>query len=316
MNGEWAAACPVCRAALAPFAPDLTELPCAGCGTTWPRTDGVWRMVHPERAADIDGFLADYLIVRHAEGRAHAEPDWYRALPSTLRDDPMHEQWRMRSASLQHLTGTIVGPATRYVRRPLRIVDLGAGVGWLSHQFRQNGHQPIAIDVNVDPGDGLVATRHLAPDWPVVQAHFDHLPLPDDCADLAIFNASLHYTTDPVATLAEARRIVGRHGLVIVMDSPLYRRERDGDAMLAERARDFEQRFGTRSDTLPSVGYLTMALMRTWGREVGLRWTAIRPWYGWRWAARPWAARLHHRRAPSRFRILVGRPVSGARARS
>jgi hypothetical protein len=41
---------------------------------------------------------------------------------------------------------------------------------------------------------------------------------------------------------------------------------------------------------LDAVGYLTWAMLRDLGRDLDLRWRIIRPWYGWRWALRPWRA--------------------------
>ncbi len=88
----------------------------------------------------------------------------------------------------------------------------------------------------------------------------------------------------------------------------LYRRDASGRQMLVERHADFERRFGRRSDSVASRQYLTPAELDRLGRELGLRWQRSRPFYGWRWAARPWVARLRRRRPPSRFELLVGRP--------
>ena len=43
------------------------------------------------------------------------------------------------------------------------------------------------------------------------------------------------------------------------------------------------------------------------GKRLGIRFQAITPWYGWRWALRPWIARLKRRREPSRFAILLAK---------
>jgi ubiquinone/menaquinone biosynthesis C-methylase UbiE len=188
------------------------------------------------------------------------------------------------------------------------VLDLGAGVGWLSHRAAQLGHQPLAVDLSVDELDGLgAASCHLADGWPLVQAEFDRLPLADAQADVTVFNASLHYSVDLAATLAEALRVTRPDGAVVVMDSPIYRADAAGAAMVAERAADFERRFGTRSDAMPSVGYLTDDGIAALGRQLGVRWQTVVPWYGWRWAARPWQARLRRQRERSRFAVLVAR---------
>jgi SAM-dependent methyltransferase len=140
-----------------------------------------------------------------------------------------------------------------------------------------------------------------------LQASFDRLPLAAAQADLVVYNASFQYTTDPVATLAEGLRLLRPGGAVLVVDSPLYRRDASGRRMAAERHADFEARFGTRSDHLASLEYLTDDLLARLAGELGLVWHRGRPWYGWRWAIRPLLARARRQREPSRFLVLEAR---------
>jgi SAM-dependent methyltransferase len=121
-----------------------------------------------------------------------------------------------------------------------------------------------------------------------------------------IYNASLHYSPDYAVTLREALRVLRPGGQVVILESPVYRKEESGRRMVAERHADFERRFGTRSDALPSIEYLTWERLGALARELGLRWRKVPTWYGWRWALRPWVARLKRKREPSRFVILVG----------
>lgn len=74
--------------------------------------------------------------------------------------------------------------------------------------------------------------------------------------------------------------------------------------MVEERHADFARRFGTRSENLPSREYLTWPMLDDLARELGVTWRRVTPWYGWRWAMRPWIARLKGKREPSRFAIL------------
>jgi SAM-dependent methyltransferase len=317
--GNWTAACPVCGADLGPFAAaaSLPSLPCRSCRRDWPSVDGIWQLVHPHREREVDRFLADYVAIRLSEGRSGRPAGWYTALPSVGLDDPLAEEWRMRAVTWRHVEARVVAPLAAALGRELDVVDLGAGTGWLSHRLRRIGQRPISVDVNTDLEDGLAAAaRHLTPDWPVVQAHFDHLPLPDASADVAIFNASFHYSTDPVATLREARRVLRPDGLVVVIDSPIYRREHDGELMVRERWSSFVMEYGLRAERHPSIGFLTPDRLDRWGEALGIEWRTATPWYGWRWALRPAKARMRRRRRPSRFRVVIGRPVSAARARS
>ncbi len=187
------------------------------------------------------------------------------------------------------------------------IVDLGAGVGWLSRRLTELGHHPCSIDISVDDADGLGAARHYEPAWPLIQAEFDHLPFSDATADVVLYNASLHYSTDYRVTLREALRVLRPGGAVVVLDSPIYHRDESGRRMAAERHADFEKRFGTASNAMPSVEYLTWGMLDGLANDLDLKWETYRTWYGWKWAMRPVVARLKRKREPSRFAVLVGR---------
>jgi len=307
---DWPLACPACRTPLGPLSllsSGGNEARCPGCGLAYPCVSGIWRFLPPERSARFAPFLADYTRIRQAEQRGSEDPAYYLGLPDCPPDHPIAWQWALRRRTYAAFTRRVLprlGPS-------LKIVDLGAGVGWLSNRLALLGHHPLAVDLTVDDRDGLGAARHyapanrLAPSWPRLQAEFDRLPLADGTADLVIFNASLHYSTDYAVTLAEALRVLVRGGSVVVLETPLYKSDDSGRRMAAERHADFARRFGTRSDALPSREYLTWGGIAELGRRLGVRFHAVTPWYGWRWAARPWVARCKRRREPSRFAILL-----------
>ena len=154
--------------------------------------------------------------------------------------------------------------------------------------------------------DGLKAARHKAEPFPQLEAEFDHLPFRAASFDLAVFNASIHYSTDYRRTLGELRRCLRPGGHFVILDSPVYRVRDDGERMRAERHQEFERRFGFRSDAVPSLEYFDEGTLVDLASELNIRWSVHRPWYGWKWWSRPWKARLLGRRPPSRFWILDG----------
>jgi SAM-dependent methyltransferase len=300
-----ALACPLCRRALDIQTGSTTEVgACNGCARRFAQADGVWRMLRPERVALVDAFLADYTQIRLAEGRGSSDPAFYRNLPSCPASHPLAGQWRMHRRTWDSLRARVL-PA-KPSAAPLRIVDLGAGTGWLSNRLAQLGHEPCAIDLSCDGQDGLGAARHFVGGWLRVQAEFDRLPLADASVDAVIFNASLHYSSDYAATLREALRVLAPGGWLAVLETPVYRHEASGRRMVEERREYFRARFGTASDSVPSRQYLTWAGVTELSVMLGLKWRTVRPWYGIRWALRPWAARIRRRREPSQFPILIG----------
>ena len=171
------------------------------------------------------------------------------------------------------------------------------------------GHQPIAIDILGDPLDGLAAGRHYQDRTPFARlnAEFDDLPLANGSLDLAIYNASIHYSTDYRRTLCEIRRVLRPRGAFLIVDSPVYQCRELGEMMVQERHRQFEKTDGFASDTLRSIEYFDVQMLGDLGSELGITWTIHRPWYGWQWALRPWKARWRGKRQPSDFWILAGR---------
>src|SRR5437763_155217 len=145
---------------------------------------------------------------------------------------------------------------------------------------------------------------------PCVEAEFDRLPFADAQFDLAVFNSSLHYSTDYHGTLCEARRCLRPSGRIVVLDSPLYKRREHGELMRTERHRQFEAQYGFPSDSVASLEYLYESQLAELSRDLGLRWQILQPWYGLKWHLRPFKARLKGRRPPSRFCILVASPAS------
>lgn len=250
-------------------------------------------------------FLDQYAAIRHAEGRGSGDPEYYRALPFQDLSGRNSDQWRIRAHSYRCFERVILkNSATE--GRPLRILDLGAGNGWLSHRLTEQGHQSIAVDIFTDPLDGLGALRHYDTSVPAVAAEFDRLPFPDAGFDLVIFNSSLHYSSDYRRTLLEARRCLRVSGQLVIIDSPVYKAAEHGERMKEERHAWFEKQYGFRSDALRSVEYLDEPTLARLSADLRLVWKRYRPWYGWRWALRPLRAKMKGQRPPSRFVIISG----------
>ena len=170
-------------------------------------------------------------------------PDYYSICRPSRRPIRTRADWRIRRETYHHLLGHVLAAGPQ----PLRVLDLGAGSGWLSHRLASLGHHAVAVDAIDDAVDGLGAARHYASDFVRVQADFDALPFAPAQFDLVIFNGSLHYAPDTAATLAartphaRAGRCAGGDGFADVPRRE--RRSRDGrDGLCAVRRRLRRQR--------------------------------------------------------------------------
>lgn len=254
----------------------------------------------------LERFRQDYGAHRAAEGRGHDRDD-VLSLPYLARG-PLARQWAVRARTFDAFLRTVVGPAGRR----LDILDLGAGNGWLSHRLALEGHRCTAIDIRDDAIDGLGSSGPFLgqADFDCLVAAFEAVPLPDQCADLAVFNAALHYATDLNATLAEAARLVRQGGTIAILDSPFYAREADGVAMVAEKHAAAALHFGDRAETLlalPFIEFLTVERLARASAPLGLVWRRTRVRYPLWYEMRPFEALLRRRRVPSRFDLWTAR---------
>jgi SAM-dependent methyltransferase len=224
-------------------------------------------LVSGEAAAAASTFLEQFQAVRRADGHGQLSSAAYRALPEVPADDPLAGEWRIRRESYQ-----IVCRRLRQLPRgALRILDVGAGNGWLCNCFARAGHRPVAVDLNVDPVDGLLASRACVHRFPLIQAHFDALPFEPGQFDVVIMNASLHYASDPLRTLCEASRQLGPGGALVVMDSPMFSNLTDGEAMVSQQLTRLHTRYGIANPVRPGLGFLTFTLLHQAASAMGRR---------------------------------------------
>lgn len=301
-------ACPVCGTPLQ--ARTTLRQRCPVDDTCYECVDGIWRFLRPEVAAGHEVFVQQYETVRQAEGWGSDDTAYYRALPFADLSGRFPDIWHVRAKSFSTMVERIARPLASGKRRPLRILDLGAGNGWLSYRLAQEGHQVAAIDLLTNPYDGLGAHVWYESESPFipVQATFDRLPFVDDQADLVIFNGAVHYAADYAVTLGEALRVLVPDGRLVIMDSPVYQEASSGAQMVRERQARFRREYGFGSQSLSHENYLTYDRLPRLAQALAVEWQVIRPFYGWRWALRPWWARLRRHRQPAQFPLIVGRP--------
>ena len=292
--------CPCCGA-------DVDELTCVRCDFHMRVNNGIVHALPPERAAHYARFIADYESIRAAEGRGSIDKDFYLSLPYADKTGRNSLQWEIRSKSYDYLIRSVLKPLHGHGT----ILDLGSGNCWMSYRLALQRLKPVAVDLLTNEHDGLGAAAYYEPyletSIPRFQAEAINLPFQNEQFDAIIFNASFHYAEDYQSTLREAFRCLKPGGMVVVSDTPWYSSEESGRRMVAERKAQFRRRFGTASDSVKSLEYLTDVRLRALEKMLSIRWTSYTPWYGWKWAMRPLSAMLRCRREPSRFRIYVAR---------
>ncbi|MFQ5578946.1 MAG: class I SAM-dependent methyltransferase [Anaerolineae bacterium] len=249
--------------------------------------------------------MAEYETIRRAEGRGSDDSRYYRALPFADRSGRFSADWQIRAQSFRVLLDKVVTRLEQERRRPLRILDLGAGNGWLSYRLALRGHSAAAVDLQVNEFDGLGAHGHYDAPFTPVQASFDRLPFAPRQADLVIFNASLHYATRFEPVLKEAMEVISA-GALAVVDTPVYHDAASGAQMVREREARFRATHGFPSNALESENYLTYGRLQALEQSLCLSWKLFWPVWRGRRAVRRWRARLRGHRQPAQFPVVVG----------
>jgi SAM-dependent methyltransferase len=254
-------------------------------------------------------FRAAYADRREVEGRGSGGVAELLALPY-LRGGPLARQWAVRARSYARLLDAVVAPLARTVGpRPLSILDLGAGNGWLCYRLTLRGHRCLALDWRRDAVDGLGAgaayAGHLPTAFLRVAASFEAIPL-ERGFDLVVFNAAVHYASSLDSTIAEAVRVTLPGGRIVILDSPFYRRGTDGERMVAEKRETALREWGDAAAdllALPMIEYLTADRLAQASAPHGLSWRRHPVRYPLWYELRPLAARVRGRRPPSRFDV-------------
>jgi SAM-dependent methyltransferase len=292
-------ACPNCADPLDP------ALSCPNCGRTYAQRDGIYRFMLPEREQALAPFLAQYRRVRAQDGYRSPSADYYRSLPDAPPGDPQAATWRLRAATYHNLERRArLDPVP--AGHGLFVLDLGAGNGWLSNRLSALGHPCVAVDWLDDEADGLGAARHYMTKFTCLQADFDHLPLTPGQFDLVVYNASLHYSRDIVASLRHGASMLRPGGRLAILDSPTFRSQASAEHMVVAQLGRHGQADGTSDTVRHGQGYLLTHAVRQAGIRAGLdlRYWPTRGDLGWA-LRRQWAG-LKLRREPASFGLWLG----------
>jgi len=236
-------ACPQCHGPLDSLSSEEEilegSLSCANEGSTYSVTGGIPHLVRLERTPKVTRFAEEYSLSWRQEGWGGDDLRYLQGLPYEDSTGRQRAKWRVKARSLDALL-----PALSF-HQPRKIVDLGCGMGWLSHRLALAGYEVFALDPVLDATLGLGAAGRYPPlgsPFERIWGEMEHLPFQSGSVDAVVANASLHYA-DPLAqALREIQRILRASGILIVMNSPVHR---DG-ASAARAEKGFRDHFARR----------------------------------------------------------------------
>lgn len=257
--------CPECRLPLTP-----ATLACAN-GHAYAWRDGVLVLLSVEFGRYLRAFLDAFSRLREAHQARLMDVAAYPLLPygPAVSAD---FRWDIRRADLALV------PRLLPSARPLRILEVGAWNGWLTHHLARAGHQVTAVDYFDDEYDGLRAHKHYAESWTAIQMNLEELSLLASPFDAIILNHCLAFFTHPPATVAQAQALLAPAGRLLIIGLSFFRRPAFKRAQVAA---DRAQRQAAGVKELKEMrGYLDWQ-DRVWLTRQGVRLRA----YGALWRA-------------------------------
>jgi 2-polyprenyl-3-methyl-5-hydroxy-6-metoxy-1,4-benzoquinol methylase len=101
-------------------------------------------------------------------------------------------------------------------KRPLAILDIGVGYGFLAAAMKKAGHRVVGLDFFYGEVAEDVCRQFAIPLFMLnVEAH--ELPFQDESFDVVVLGEVIeHFTSDPVGSLEKVRRVLKEDGMLIV----------------------------------------------------------------------------------------------------
>ncbi|QQR87443.1 MAG: methyltransferase domain-containing protein [Flavobacteriales bacterium] len=224
--------CPECEALLS------AEWTCPN-GHAWPLVDGVRRCVNAELSRTLDPFLDAFQDHRAVRDERILEPALFPRLPEAgVEHDPA--LWKLRMYDLDLIKRLL---SDRAPSGGLRILDVGAWNGWLSHRLSAMGHHVTATDVFIDAHDGLGAVRHYPHKFLAVQADQERLHLFEGPFDLVVAQRCAGYFVDLARSIQQLQALVAPGGVLLFTGVNVYHDPRTIRKQLAQEARHFAERY-------------------------------------------------------------------------
>jgi SAM-dependent methyltransferase len=175
---------------------------CRGCGRSVIGSSGQLDLLDDDSRPEADRFAAQYRALRTREGWAD----------SSGREDPeggSEQLWKGRLESVS-AAAAVLAHGWSPGARPI-VADIGSGGGWAARHLK---------DADVIAFDLLEVST--PPPALGVRADMRKLPLRSASVDAVLYGASMHYA--PIAdAVSEASRVLRPGGLMVAVDSPIYK---------------------------------------------------------------------------------------------
>ncbi|MEM7672304.1 MAG: metalloregulator ArsR/SmtB family transcription factor [Verrucomicrobiota bacterium] len=150
-----------------------------------------------------------------------------------------------------------MGHCLLWLTPKIRIVDLGAGEGMLSHLLAKHAESVVCVDSSpkmVEFGAEL-AEKNLIENLTYKLGDIEQVPLDSNSFDFALLSQALHHAHHPERAIAEAFRILENGGRIAILDLKEHTFEKARD-LYADTWLGFSER--TLSAWLETAGFVSV----------------------------------------------------------
>jgi ubiquinone/menaquinone biosynthesis C-methylase UbiE len=169
-------------------------------------------------AAVHTNFPGLYISLRKKENRLYAD-EQVRNLPDIAADHPHHREWIARKRSSNRLIKHI-----RAMKRPLNILEIGCGNGWLAHRLATiPGANVTGFDINLEELEQAARVFCGLPNLRFAHGDSFFIRPSEKLYDMVVFAASIQYFPDIDIIIKDVLNHLQPHGSIHIIDSHFYK---------------------------------------------------------------------------------------------
>jgi ubiquinone/menaquinone biosynthesis C-methylase UbiE len=158
-----------------------------------------------------------YLQLREKERRIYSDEELLN-LPEIAETHPHHAEWQMRKESAQRLVNYL-----QKKQRPLKILEVGCGNGWLSHRVSAVPQSKvIGADINFSEIQQAANTFQHVPNLHFIYSSIDADTFEEKQFDVIVFAASIQYFPSLPRIINETLKLLRPNGEIHILDSHFY----------------------------------------------------------------------------------------------
>lgn len=172
-----------------------------------------------------------YIELRKKEGRLYSE-EVLLQIPYIKANNVLAKEWKVRAASLEKLKSYLSRK-----NKPLEILDLGCGNGWMSNALASGGNTVTAVDLNMEELKRGAKVFEKNKNLQFIYGDIFENIVSQRTYDIIVCASSIQYFPSLASLIEGLILLLKPEGEIHIIDSPIYEESEVADART--RSRDY-----------------------------------------------------------------------------